>query len=293
MDKVVYLLGAGFSAPLGLPVVSNFRIKSYELFARDPTKFSHFQEVFDRINDLSRIKNFYDANLYNIEEILSLLEMEHHLEGKKLPENFIRYIVEVIDHYTPKIEPHERGQIPGNWQDWLFGPNSLWDWYGTFVGSLLDLNFSRSGGQFHGNYSDIVVGTNYNPHARYSVITLNYDMVLENVCEFVNNQYLPQEWRASFIDGLSTEDKYPTRKGRYAPSLAKLHGSSHTGKIVPPTWNKGNNPEIVPTWKLAYQLLTDADHLRIIGYSLPTADSYVRYLLKSAVISINISKGST
>jgi len=81
MDKVVYLLGAGFSAPLGLPVVSNFRVKSYELFARDPTKFAHFQEVFDRINELSRIKNFYDANLFNIEEILSLLEMEHHLEG--------------------------------------------------------------------------------------------------------------------------------------------------------------------------------------------------------------------
>jgi hypothetical protein len=126
MDKVVYLLGAGFSAPLGLPVVSNFRIKSYELFARDPEKFSHFQEVFDRINDLSRIKNFYDANLYNIEEILSLLEMEQHLEGKRLAESFIKYIVDVVSHYTPAIEPHQPGQLPGNWQHWLFGTNSLW-----------------------------------------------------------------------------------------------------------------------------------------------------------------------
>jgi hypothetical protein len=126
MDKVVYLLGAGFSAPLGLPVVSNFRIKSYELFARDPEEFSHFQEVSDRINDLSKIKNFYDANLYNIEEILSLLEMEHHLEGKKLPKNFIKYILDVISYYTPKIEPHQPGGLPGNWQHSLFGTNSLW-----------------------------------------------------------------------------------------------------------------------------------------------------------------------
>jgi len=35
---------------------------------------------------------------------------------------------------------------------------------------------------------------------------------------------------------------------------------------------------------LAYQLLADATQLRIIGYSLPTADAYVKYLLKSAVI---------
>src|SRR5260370_24320353 len=217
MDKVVYLLGAGFSAPLGLPVVSNFRVKSYELFTRDPTKFAHFQEVFDRINDLSKIKNFYDANLYNIEEILSVLEMEHHLEGKRLPESFIKYIVDVINHYTPKIEPHQPGRLPGNWQGHLFGTDSLWALYGMFVGSLLDLNFSRRGFQLDGYYRDIIVGTNHSPRAPYSLITLNYDMILESVCDFVNNNYLPQEWRVSFIDSVSTEDTYPTLNGRYAP----------------------------------------------------------------------------
>jgi len=154
-----------------------------------------------------------------------------------------------------------------------------------FVGSLLDLNFSRGSPQLHGHYSDIIVGTNISPRARYSVITLNYDMILESVCEFVNDNYRPQEWRVSFIDSVSTKDRSPSLKGRHAPSLAKLHGSAHAGNIVPPTWNKGNHPEIVPTWKLAYQLLTKADQLRIIGYSLPTADTYVRYLLKSAAIS--------
>jgi hypothetical protein len=154
-----------------------------------------------------------------------------------------------------------------------------------FVGGLLDLNFRRSHRSFVGQYSDIAVNTNTNPRARYSVITLNYDMVLENICEFVTNNYRPQEWRVSFIDSVSTEDSVHSYNGKYAPSLAKLHGSVETGNIIPPTWNKGNHPEIVPTWKLAYQLLTGADHLRIIGYSLPTADSYVRYLFKSAVIS--------
>lgn len=31
-------------------------------------------------------------------------------------------------------------------------------------------------------------------------------------------------------------------------------------------------------------MLAEANHIRIIGYSLPTADAYVKYLLKAAVI---------
>jgi hypothetical protein len=31
VEKVVYLLGAGFSAPLGLPVMSNFLIKAKQV----------------------------------------------------------------------------------------------------------------------------------------------------------------------------------------------------------------------------------------------------------------------
>jgi NAD-dependent SIR2 family protein deacetylase len=52
-DKVVYLLGAGFSAPLGLPVMSNFRMKSEEMFASDPKAYPHFENVFKTIKELS------------------------------------------------------------------------------------------------------------------------------------------------------------------------------------------------------------------------------------------------
>ena len=44
-DKIVYLLGAGFSAPLGLPLVSNFISKSKDLYFEQPGKYSHFLEV--------------------------------------------------------------------------------------------------------------------------------------------------------------------------------------------------------------------------------------------------------
>jgi hypothetical protein len=56
VDRVGFLLGAGFSAPLGLPVMSNFFLKSKDLFASDPTRYGHFSEMFDKIRDMFLIE---------------------------------------------------------------------------------------------------------------------------------------------------------------------------------------------------------------------------------------------
>jgi hypothetical protein len=37
-------------------------------------------------------------------------------------------------------------------------------------------------------------------------------------------------------------------------------------------------------WNLALEALSQAEEIRIVGYSLPEGDSYVRYLLKAAAI---------
>jgi len=74
-----------------------------------------------------------------------------------------------------------------------------------------------------------------------------------------------------------------TNQGKAA--LAKLHGSIDKENIVAPTWNKGGvNSKVLSAWKLAHDVLIEANHLRILGYSLPEGDAYIRYLLKSAAI---------
>ena len=70
---------------------------------------------------MSIIKNYYQANLFNIEDILSVLEMGEYLEGKPLKDVFLKYITDVIAYYTPELRPHGAGAIPGNWDAWLFG----------------------------------------------------------------------------------------------------------------------------------------------------------------------------
>lgn len=170
------------------------------------------------------------------------------------------------------------GRIPPNWADWLFGPYNAWKPFGMFIGNLLNLSF-RTLSPWTGRYKDIVCEVQANPAASYSIVTLNYDLIPEAICSYVNRYFIKKD---GYLNDRQAEDPIEFNEGH--GDLAKLHGSIDTRVIVPPTWSKGVNTDIVPAWKSAYQLLADATQLRIIGYSLATADAYVKYLLKSAII---------
>jgi hypothetical protein len=275
MDRVVYIIGAGFSAPLGVPVMGNFLFKSKDLYFNEPEKYPHFNQVFETINKLSVTKNYYDCDLFNIEEILSIIEMNEFLEGKKLKIDFINYIRDVVSSYTPEYGAIDKN-LPGNWEDFLFGRDQPFALYGYFVASLMGLKFIRKeSNRIETNRTyDFVAEKNIK--AEYSVLSLNYDMVLENVASAINEQYISVneiEFNKSSYDSTWA-----------STHLAKLHGCLSNDEIVPPTWAKGTHDSIVPTWKNAFKLLNDANHIRFIGYSLPVADSYLKYLLKAAVI---------
>jgi hypothetical protein len=68
MNNVVYLLGAGFSAPLGLPVMSNFLDRSKDMYFADNATYAHFLPVFETINVLTneRMVRINSTNLYLI-----------------------------------------------------------------------------------------------------------------------------------------------------------------------------------------------------------------------------------
>ena len=277
-NKVVYLLGAGFSAPLGLPVMSNFLMKSKDMYFADNGRFGSFKEVFDTINDMAVSKNYYDADLFNIEEILSILEMQALVGSGKLKKDFVQYIISVIEHFTPDVRP--RGEsLPSNWHGFLFSGGPLQPEYGYFVANPLGLQFER---QPHAAGAASYVKLP-RPTTSYSVVTLNYDLVLESYARYVERnharKYANEEESLDFYLGPEMAQARP----RSVP-LAKLHGSVDTGAIVPPTWNKALNQDLSASWKLAFKLLSEANHIRVIGYSLPTADAYVKYLLKAAAI---------
>jgi hypothetical protein len=278
-EKVVYITGAGFSAPLGLPLMSNFLEKSKDMFFINQKDYEHFSKVFRRINDLSICKNYYTSDLFNIEEILSMLEMNKIYSKSDSQTDFVKYIIDVINYYTPPLKSYKH-QRPSNWNDFIFGNDLIINSYGSFVASLFNLciHFSESR-EIRKIAKTYEIKLNENSKCNYSVVTLNYDRVLENFCGFITSEYT-----TSLDITFNSETENP-EESNYNPYLAKLHGNVLTNKIIPPTWNKILvDKEIRKSWKLAHELLSKANHIRILGYSLPVTDAYIKYLFKSAVL---------
>src|SRR4030095_11606239 len=136
MSHVLYLLGAGFSAPLGLPVMRDFLIKSKDMFAIHPKHYASFRNIFALINQMGSIQSYYQADLFNIEEILSILEMNQQVSGKR-SRRFAKYIADVVRFYTPPDPKADPPKFPANWHERPISENMQWLPYLYFAANLL------------------------------------------------------------------------------------------------------------------------------------------------------------
>ena len=297
MENIVYILGAGFSAPIGLPVMNNFIDKSKDMLFNynDKSDFDYFDSIFKMIKDISFLKNYIKSNLFNIEEILSTLEMGLSIGTSKTDiKEFKKYIKDVINFYTPKIDFRIDELKDSNWHQFVFGKNNLshlrkadgslgnynnfpfidkdfLNLYGVFICYLFNLRIERT-------INPLTLGTrpmliDQKDSRNYSLITLNYDEVIENIVNLLIINFMNGENRIELID---TNDDNPD-KIKYA----KLHGSV-SKEIMLPTWSKNISDPFKSTWELAYNILKNANEIRIIGYSLPPSDNYVKYLFINA-----------
>jgi len=204
----------------------------------------------------------------------SIDSRDERASGRRRYENLCRVFV---DYYTPAV-PTPRLEA-ANWFDTVLGP---WTHYFALAGSLLGIRLWTSTDPIH----DIAVDISQLPNRKcsYAVVSLNYDLVLEYMSKAINAMTTkPGSVKCYF--GKPDDDGGAGEEKIIVP-LAKLHGSTHTRHVIAPTWNKGleSDSTIVETWATALKLLREANHIRIIGYSLPESDAYIRYLLKAAVI---------
>jgi len=270
MKNVVYFIGAGFSVPAGLPVISNFLFLSRDQYFSDPHKYSYFKVVFEYIDSLSKAKNFINVDLFNVEEVFSIADT-HELLGKGLRKDLQQFIKDVILFYSPKFLPHDADFRPsGNSFEILLGSNQVTRQYVSFIASLLNLVFvgKKDENEETYQYSDFVAEKEQPTDTDYKIVTLNYDNIIENSLAFINKHF-----------GSS-----------FSIPLAKLHGSVD-GAIVPPTWNKSINSEINNAWRESALWLSEANEIRILGYSFPQIDIYIKHLLSTALVeSKNLQK---
>ena len=256
--------------------MSNFIAKSKDMFAIDPGTYAHFSDIYKHINRLSRAKQYMNCDLHNIEEVLSILEMESFIGGEQsqqLEKPFQRFIADVINYYTPKIEPYvgfHGGHFPNNWHSFVFGNDHIQRYYGTFIASLLNLRMSASTSP----PIQLCIRPGVTAAARYGVISLNYDSVIENYLGFTHREFEYEDENYGHVRR-NPQPGVDCFENRASMSLATVHGSviTQASSIIAPTWNKGNIPD-ASIWKLAENLISQANYIRFLGYSLPQSDSY-------------------
>lgn len=279
MEKVVYVLGAGFSAPLGLPVMSNFLGVAKQMHREHPDDFSHFKPVLDEIKRIDTVLKYFHADLFNIEELLSIYETNNRLRSKEA--EFIQLIKDVITSCTPTPDFDENEITPSDLGHRLFttGGTNRWQNYGHFLSHLCNLYVSP-----HTRTDTAFCVPDFNFIAEneikysYSIISLNYDLVVETILDYLNKRFREGS-DIILVTSIGVEDH-----SSKCLNFCKLHGSVN-GDIIAPTANKGYmSDEILGHWKLALKVLTDANHIRMLGYSLPVSDSYIKYLFKAAIL---------
>src|ERR1700730_17293992 len=89
IDRNVYILGAGFSAGAGAPLIHNFLDVSKQLHDRpysglEPFEREHFKRVFDFRREIAQARDKIRIDLDDIEQLFGLVEVSHRFRGTPL-----------------------------------------------------------------------------------------------------------------------------------------------------------------------------------------------------------------
>jgi len=293
----VYILGAGFSANAGLPLVNNFLERMADavewLYSNNrESEAEAVRRVFDFRLRAAGAAYRAEVNIDNIEELFSLASAS---EGEARADEVVSAIAATLDFAelttkrpTCKVTVREEsGQ--GSW----IGTDKTYPLYQLYAGII------------SGSMCTAPTKT------ENTVITLNYDTLLEDALAELN---------VPFYYGLPTEltayhesVKCLHSKEREALAVYKLHGSSNWSKplsrgskatifgnyrdlhkaggkvlLVPPTWRKVFAEQLIQVWEGAVEALNKATRIVVVGFSMPPTDNHFKYLI-AAGLQRNIS----
>jgi NAD-dependent SIR2 family protein deacetylase len=320
-NRNVFILGAGFSASAGAPLIHDFLARSREFYddpssGLDPEERERFSRVFKFKRDMAQAREKVRIDLDDIEQLFGLVEISQRL-GKTSQEtrnDTVYLIAKTLELATKSVRLRRRVGFNSNVeilgkisplpnvfrQQPATGPPSfqvdMYDYVASLVGGLLD-----------------------DPDRRQSrndtVITFNYDLVLDDALRRIGIEpeyHIPAEFLSAAEDA--------TPRGTF--SVLKLHGSTNWGVcaacnksvvllptkataspaqfrtlrcrkcqaqkyhplLIPPSWDKSEYGRIMQSvWTKAVEELTSATRICIIGYSMPETDAFFKYLLTLAL----------
>lgn len=313
-DHNVYILGAGFSVPAGLPQISDFLLKM-----RDSHNWLNSKERQQEARAIEKVLQFrlnaasasywVTLDLENIEELFSLASAS----AGSISEDIRLAIAATLDYARDAMGSLQSTLHIRQSKTFNPSPKRHPDWIKPHPGykAPIDTGVIPVDGYFQINryafFLARLLGMFQNgiPKGQNSFITFNYDTLLEEALTELNLavSYGPQL-------------QYPRTpfepKSQPVPVL-KLHGSVNWARpdiskkeievfdnykaliqktlipeLVPPTWKKVFEHQLESIWEEAIKKLNTATRVIIIGFSMPTTDLHFKYLL-AAGLQNNVS----
>lgn len=303
-DHNVYILGAGFSADGGLPLIKNFLTRMRDshpwlVSAGSSHEAEAVEAVLSFRLEATAAGYWTCVDLENLEELFSLASVE----GTTLLDN-MRYAIAATLDFCARTTTHKTRRVIANRmsQDdlirhcpWLGNTSSNVPEipsYAFYTARLLGM-FNDGGGK---------------PVGENTFITFNYDTLLEESLAFL---------KVPFDYGFDKENAILNSRAKAcsdpkAIKVLKLHGSvnwahdsTNTEKtanrvtvfekyddprslklvpqLVPPTWRKVFDGPLADVWKQAIDNLRTATRIVVIGFSIPPTDTHFKFLMSSGL----------
>lgn len=243
-ERVIWLLGAGFSKSLGGPLFSELLSKETARWVRAWLVSQNLGNKFPgralRVYDDGKKALLWD----NAEECLSLIDQArtNSVAGQVLTEVFVgnvkdlwsamtQFVAVATCHYVDQVK--EASRLPEAWQP-----------YQEWAQALSD---------------------------RDAVISFNYDRVVEQLLTRTNNRLKPSKLHGTVpnLDVLRSH----LEKGEAISEIA----TPGPGKVTV----RDSSTDIDAAWAQAEQALESAQRLVVIGYSFPVSDPVVRSFVLS------------
>ena len=316
----IILFGAGASVDAGIPAMANFVDKIWELSVRgkvgEQTIAPEDRRILQEANavrlDLERYHSRASFDDRNLEDLLSLISFGAMRSGSGAKEKYEK----LVQAIAVTIE------LCCRFKHWSDSPSELDERgcqhvYNTFWLTLLQDHLNNLPAIITFNYDLVLERTLWEAYHRTNEmsgggcprsVALRY---LANQRDMAFKR-TPYQYQQRLRDGGPSETKegwcarvVESGKSDVDTPYLKLHGSLNwidykTGAnvekegwhptkavlkplILPPVFNKLQSQDVSSVWTKALEVLRQAKHLIIVGYSLPRTDIYMQYFVKAAV----------
>lgn len=304
MSEIVLVLGAGASVHAGAPVMATF-LETARLLAKgitkDPWK-THFGRVFDAIDNLQRVHSKAYFDIHNLEAVFTMLETARTIG--KLPGFKTEQIPEVIDSFKSVITytldvSTQFAVIKDQNGPVQIQPSADYLRFVQLVKMLLDPESEIGGVSIITFNYDIALDfalhdaglyPNYclpKNEARNTAIkllklhgSLNWGRVRSGEDIFAYDQL--KDYAKDVASNVINHTRAIFQVGMGVQKLIKKQRDIEVESapvIVPPGFYKEEHHETLKdVWRAAAEELAEAEDIIVIGFSLPTTDTFFNHL---------------